>query len=701
MFHYLQLLPNHHQKIYPLLTLLFLQKNYAQIIFQEKFNTQTLSTYTTLYTSTQYTTLPTGFIDISEGYKNATGSALHPNAPFHTIDLNKKGWGVLYNAQIKDTFLVSTSWVDTNKAISRWVLLPTINGISNNSVLHWQAMAPDPTYADGYAVYISTNTSSTDTSIFTPSTKVFQINDNNTSGGGEKQQWTTHSISLTNYAGQNIRIAFKNISRQKYQLWIDNITIENLPYSYDAMLENNGNTKYTLINQPFTLKARIKNKGYQSFSNILLGYSIQGIASNYQTFALNTPLYPLSSYTVSFTNTISINTPGKYKVKIWIQQVNSQPDQNPFNDTISYDLSVLSTSLTPKILIEHLTDASFPDAPANQDTLRALSQDTSVIITQIHQTDSLKCNLSALHSKYFDIPQNQPIALINRTHLSTENKNYFYRNEWRTKINTLKNTLVPCDIKITNIQADTLTRTITLNVQTTFYTNATGDYRINVYLVENNVYGHPSDTTINGYNQLSSFYFTPNSNYAGQGYFSNTANAFVLNAYQYQHQYVLNQAQKGLYGDASVIPANPTNGNTYIQTYTLSVPPSPNNVSRYHFDNLYIIAFVYEHDTLIENRRLLNVDKKKVTPQPELVTVPNTPSIPPILIYPNPASHFLFISGIKNTWQYGKIIDLTGKEILLIRSEYTDISSLPNGMYYLLIQTNKQILYKKLIIRHE
>ncbi|GAB4450411.1 MAG: hypothetical protein OHK0036_09010 [Bacteroidia bacterium] len=672
----------------------------GQVIFQDKFNSYSLSTYTTLYTTTLYTTVPSPYLQMNEGFPNTIGSSLHPNAPFHTDSLRYKGWGIVFNDVLKDTFLVSTSYVDSNRAISRWFILPPISGISVNSVLHWKAMAPDPNNADGYAVYISTNTSINDTVIFSNSNKVFQISDNSTSGGGEKSQWNVRSLSLANYAGQSIRIAFKNISKQKYQLWVDDITIENLSYGLDASIENIGNVKYVLVNQPFVLSARIKNNGYQNISNINLAYSIQGISSNNQSFALNTSLLPLTTTTLAFTNTLSINTGGLYEVKMWVNQINGQNDQNHFNDTISYYLSVLSNSVTPKILVEQMTDALLPDAPANQDTLNYyVLQDTNIIAVQIHQQDSLKYNQLSSLVKNFNLPDNSLSAMINRNYLINDNKNYFFKNELRKKVQQVKAFVSPCQINITNMNVDTSLRNIQLDVNVEFLQNTVGDYRVVVYLIENNIYGNPLDTSINGYNQLSSYYFTPYSNYFQQGYFSNTANAFVLNAYQYKHRWVLNSSITSAMGDNSVIPNNPLMSNSYTKTYSVNIPASANNVFRYHFDNMYLVAFVYEHDTLIENRKVLNADIQKVTTNNELVSVQVIHSDVLMNVFPNPANQWLYLK-VHNVEKWkAELLNITGQKVMDISAEMTDISMLSDGIYFVKLNTSSDVIVKKIIVQ--
>ncbi|MCX7728175.1 MAG: choice-of-anchor J domain-containing protein [Bacteroidia bacterium] len=674
----------------------------AQIIFQDKFNSYALSTFTTPYSTTQYTTIPAPYLQLCEGYPNKAGSSLNPNAPFHTDSLRYKAWGIVFHPSIKDTFLVSTSAVDSNRAISRWFILPPISGITVNSVLYWKAMAPDMNYADGYAVYISTNTTINDTVIFSNANKVFQINDNSTSGGGEKSQWITRSINLSNYAGQSIRIAFKNISRQKYQLWIDDITIENLPYSNDASLENIGNVKYIYVNQPFVLQARIKNNGYQKINNFNLAYSIQGITNNNQSFGLSNPLLPLNTTTLTFTNTLSINTSGMYKVKIWVNQLNGIADQNPFNDTISYYLSVLSNTIQPKILVEQLTDAFIPDAPGNQDTLSFLAQqDTNIIVVQMHQKDSMQSNASSVCSTVFQLPDNSLSAMLNRRYYFNDNRNYFYKNELRQKINILQSSdVTPCKIYFSNVAFDTINRTIQFDVNVQFFQNTTGDYRIGAYLIENNVYGNPSDTTINGYNQLSSFYFTPFSPYYQKGYYSPLADAFVLNSYQYQHKYVLNQSITSPLGDATLIPTTTVASSIYSKTYTVSVPLSANNVFRYHFNNFYLVAFVYEHDSLIENRKILNVTLRKLTSGPEIVNVLTYPCLDTVIVYPNPASHYLYIKVKYAQKFYAEIFNIMGEKIISTTSEIIDISELSEGIYFVNIITKDKVIVKKIMVKN-
>ena len=91
----------------------------AQVLFSDQFSTLSLQTYTTTASSTSYTTVSAGYNVINDTLKNNVGNFNAPNKPFNVPALKTTNWAVLYNPIENDTFLVSTSWLDTNAAVSR------------------------------------------------------------------------------------------------------------------------------------------------------------------------------------------------------------------------------------------------------------------------------------------------------------------------------------------------------------------------------------------------------------------------------------------------------------------------------------------------------------------------------------------------------------------------------------------------------
>lgn len=173
----------------------------SQVIFSDSYGNLTLQNDIQVFGSktitTTYTTASAGYNLINDGFKNNVGSINAPNQPFNVTALKTTGWAVGYNSIEADTFSVSTSWLDTTAAASRFIVTPVINSITLNSVLSWNAMSPDINFPEGYEVYVTTNTTGTLTSAdFTLANRIFYLADGNTPGQGEKSVWTNMDYRL-------------------------------------------------------------------------------------------------------------------------------------------------------------------------------------------------------------------------------------------------------------------------------------------------------------------------------------------------------------------------------------------------------------------------------------------------------------------------------------------------------------------------
>jgi hypothetical protein len=83
----------------------------------------------------------------------------------------------------------------------------------------------------------------------------------------------------------------------------------------------------------------------------------------------------------------------------------------------------------------------------------------------------------------------------------------------------------------------------------------------------------------------------------------------------------------------------------------------------------------------------------------------NDISKPEVLVYPNPANDKVYINIPENNYQHLEIeiIDFSGKTIKkensLLSNNYIDVNHLNNGVYFLKITSDHQILYStKLLI---
>lgn len=113
--------------------------------------------------------------------------------------------------------IASNSWYTPPGAANDWLVSPqvTVPPGATNVNLTWSATSMGETaYLEDYKVYISTT--GNQVSDFTTILKTV-LNESNTGAA--------HSVDISSYAGQNIRIAFRNDSNDQYVMFLDNIKI--------------------------------------------------------------------------------------------------------------------------------------------------------------------------------------------------------------------------------------------------------------------------------------------------------------------------------------------------------------------------------------------------------------------------------------------------------------------------------------------
>lgn len=141
------------------------------------------------------------------------------NAP--SKDLTKydfevgKPWTSYYIEEENNFVAASTSWYEAGGTSSDWMILPPIEVKSEADIVAWRAKATDKSYRDGYALYVTTG-DGTDVKDFDTTQPLYSV-------AAEEAQWTRHSVSLAQYVGQTIRIAFVNNSTDCSVLYLDDV----------------------------------------------------------------------------------------------------------------------------------------------------------------------------------------------------------------------------------------------------------------------------------------------------------------------------------------------------------------------------------------------------------------------------------------------------------------------------------------------
>ena len=669
----------------------------SQTQFSNSFGNLSLQTYTTTSSTVQYTNAPVIYSVINDGLKNNIGSAINPNLPFNVPAFKTTGWAVVYNALENDTFLVSTSWLDTLVAVKRWIITPPITNITANTVLTWLAKSPDANFQESYEVY---GTNKTGTLV----AQDFAVGDLLFSTTSENSNWTRRSVSLGNFAGQTLRFAFKNNSNNKYQLWIDDIEVITLPNNLDGAVTGIETPKYILTNASDSIKVNVSNLGAININTLVLNYTIGNSSINTQTFTLANGLSYKQTNLNTFSLPYTVSNAGNYKAKVWISAVNAIQDQNQLNDTTFTYITVQSYSPKKSVLIEQFVSAYDGDCTDAQEKVLALQND-SVIIVNVHDLDSLKeTNSIGILNAY---KKNTATAMIDRTYFSGPESVSVTRPYYNNLVAKQLKTVTPASVSIINKTYNSVTKQLSFTVKADFIGDVKGDLRLNAYLTENNVSGPSSDVSANGYNQLNNYYNVPWSPYYQLGNYSSTYSNYVLKPYQFKHHNTLVYSFDGSFGNPGLIPTNGgTQGQSYQKTYTLTVPTPTNSANLYNSDNLYIVAFLAEYNSNQNNRNVLNVAKQKITPNSEILGLQEQQGNSFISLFPNPSNGNMYINSPKslNTYEI-KAIDIMGRCVFIEtlnqvgNQAQLDLSALNNGVYFLSISSENGNFIEKVIIQ--
>lgn len=268
---------------------------------------------------------------------------------------------------------------------------------------------------------------------------------------------------------------------------------------------------------------------------------------------------------------------------------------------------------------------------------------------------------------------------------------------------------VPATVAITNFTYNPGTQQIDATVSSTFFGDVKGDYRLNLYVKENNVYGPIADSlNDNQWNQHNNLYTIPSSPYYQQG--NLIGSDYIMSSAAFKHQYVINQMADGPYGAAGIIPVNgSTKGQTYSKNYSFVLPTTTGEF-RYNADNIYLIGVLSEYNTNTKSRAILNVAEVKLNSNAETIVGIKDLSKTNIQlnVYPNPTSDICYLSyslqndefvtvNVYNT--LGELVYIETKNVTAGNLTHVlNLNELRSGNYSVQVSFKNNTITKKLTI---
>ena len=204
-----------------------------------------------------------------------------------------------------------------------------------------------------------------------------------------------------------------------------------------------------------------------------------------------------------------------------------------------------------------------------------------------------------------------------------------------------------------------------------------GDYRFNLYIVEDSVTG-----TGSGYDQTSYYDSDPSLPFFGLG------NPIV----GYVHRHVARAILPNSWGQGGIISSSPLTGESFSTTINYTLPAS------YDEQKIELVAFISKYTSNHQGDEVYNAEKAPLIDG--AVGIATLSQETGFDVYPNPSDGTVFLDGKTN----GKIrlSNSTGKTVMIIDlkkgTNSIDLSSLPKGIYYANMITESSSITRKIIL---
>lgn len=275
-----------------------------------------------------------------------------------TTGVTFKGFGwIAYQGRAMSTSYYSPSGTSNDWMVTEAIPVPVATDPNNRVQLVWDEQTSDPSYPDGYEVYISE--SGQTVADFT--TKLLTVAPTATSSVGGLR-----SIDLSAYAGKTVYFAFRNNTFDGTYLFLDNIALVELTQN-DMRANSIANKIYNKAGN-VTIKGVMTNLGWDKVSSFDFNYSIdngpvaKGNVTGVSIGALATGTYDC---TIPWTASAS----GKHSIAIWPTNINGITDGVALGDTSTLDVYVYTTAdeVSRNTLMETYTSSSCPPCkPGNE-----------------------------------------------------------------------------------------------------------------------------------------------------------------------------------------------------------------------------------------------------------------------------------------------------------------------------------------------
>lgn len=478
-----------------------------------------------------------------------------------SIDMQKlgfevgKGWIVADGVDPKDSLnevAISTSWYKNAGAANDWMVLPAVTVGSNKAVLTFRSMARDKNYSDGFKIYVSDKGCVPDSFKSAPVLTVSK----------EQASWTQHTVSLSDYAGKTVYIAFVNDSKDKAALYVDDVFV-GVP-SHVGLQVSLGRTYDGCGDVPVSFKVSAHNEAVKGFT--LTFTPDNGTTPFSKTFTAAQSTIA-SGDTITLDSLCTVNIPRNEHVG-WTAKVSSEGDETSLTGkTYAFPWRVVAEETTGtwcKWCVRGIGAMAWMKA----------NHPEGFIGIAVHYNGNPNVPDSMDYSEYIDAIHND-MGNAGYPHASVNRNAEFYGDpaDIPETYNYIKNSQTNNVGISTKGVYDATTKKITATTDIYFSEDVDkADYKLAYVVIENNVHRTHAETgVINGYcgyDQINAYAGGANGAMYG---FENKPS--VINADSIWYQDVARVIAPSYSGIANVLGTSTVKeGDHFTNTYTLDMP---------------------------------------------------------------------------------------------------------------------------------
>ncbi len=380
---------------------------------------------------------------------------------------------------------ISNSWYSPRGIADDWMITPKIEIPNNKIVLNWEAKSFNMDFRDGYQVLVST----TGTELSDFKDIIFEIDH-------EMVDWTERFISLQNYAGKSIHIAFRNNSNDMVLLGLDNIIVKEIK-SNRAKISSITTPQFHTINTPLFIDGTFVNTGANNISNIKIQYKIKEETFVKEISDIDLPYG--QSFPFSIKTNIEINEYKDYKLDISTLHPNGVADEIGDKITQKLIITPVSTHSKRMMIAEESTSTKCGACPKGHVWMDYMSKKypDDFIGIAIHFGANDPMNVNPYSDPIEQLPgfKGSPQVLINR-------KQFFNVSEMELMHLAIVNEITPIGFDDNvDVIVNENEHTVQVKFKAISYAHLSDiDYRFNVVFIENDVKGNSED-----YNQDNDF----------------------------------------------------------------------------------------------------------------------------------------------------------------------------------------------------